>query len=131
MALVSASMSALSTKVEVPRLPTTASCSWRGPRCTTARAGVAVTTTRHDWWQAIVEARKDAGGALGVNAIAVAAQSDGVVLLDPEGRVLRPALVGADDLLQIDADWLARDFGGRRAVGGGVWRRARCVPRGR
>ena len=64
------------------------------------------------WWQAVVDARKDAGGALGVNAISVAAQSDGLVLLDSEGRLLRHALLGGDASMQIDADWLIRDLGG-------------------
>lgn len=64
------------------------------------------------WWQAVVEARREAGGALGVNAIAVAAQSDGVVLTDHDGRALRPALLGGDAPMQVDADWLVRDLGG-------------------
>jgi xylulokinase len=46
------------------------------------------------WWQALVEARHDAGGALGVAAVAAAAQHPGLVVLDDEGKVLRPALVG-------------------------------------
>ena len=105
-------MSALSTKVEVRdaddgKLLVSGQAPHEG-----ARPGRGDYDPR-DWWQAIVDARKDAGGALGVNAIAVAAQSDGVVVLDTEGRILRPAIVGADEMLQIDADWLVRDFGGR------------------
>jgi xylulokinase len=46
------------------------------------------------WWQALVEARHDAGGALGVAAVAAAAQQPGLVVLDEEGKLLRPALVG-------------------------------------
>jgi xylulokinase len=104
-------MSALSTKVEVRDADDgKVLVSGQAPH-DGARPGRGDYDPR-DWWQAIVDARKDAGGALGVNAIAVAAQSDGVVLLDHDGRILRPALVGADELLQIDADWLARDFGG-------------------
>ena len=92
--------------------PTTASCSCRGRRRTTAPGRVAVTTTHATGGRRSSRPARNGGGALGVNAIAVAAQSDGVVLLDPEGRVLRPALVGADELLQIDAEWLARELGG-------------------
>jgi len=104
-------MSALSTKVEVRdaddgRLLVAGQAAHEG-----ARAGRSDFDPRL-WWQAVVDARKDAGGALGVNAIAVAAQSDGVVLLDTEGRVLRPALLGGDAPMQIDADWLVRDLGG-------------------
>ena len=92
--------------------PTTASCSCPVKHHTRELGQGGANTTRVMWWQAIVDARKDAGGALGVNAIAVAAQSDGVIVVDDEGRILRPALVGADEHLQIDADWLVRDFGG-------------------
>ena len=105
-------MSALSTKVELRdaddgRLLVAGQAAHEG-----ARPGRADFDPR-TWWQAVVDARKDAGGALGVNAIAVAAQSDAVVLLDTEGRLLRPALVGGDSSMQIDADWLVRDLGGR------------------
>lgn len=104
-------MSALSTKVEVRdaddgKLIVSGQAPHEG-----GRSGRGEYDPR-DWWQAIVEARKDAGGALGVTAIAVAAQSDGVIVMDDDGRVLRPALVGADEQLQIDADWLVHDFGG-------------------
>ncbi len=46
------------------------------------------------WWQALVEARHDAGGALGVAGVSAAAQQPGLVAVDGEGKVLRPALVG-------------------------------------
>ena len=104
-------MSALSTKVEVRdaddgRLLVSGQAAHEG-----AKPGRGDFDPRL-WWQAVVDARKDAGGALGVNAIAVAAQSDGIVLLDHEGRLLRPALLGGDAAMQIDADWLVRDLGG-------------------
>jgi xylulokinase len=104
-------MSALSTKVEVRdaddgRLLVAGQAPHQG-----ARPGRGDFDPRL-WWQAVVDARRDAGGALGVNAIAVAAQSDGVVLLDEEGRLLRHALLGGDAPMQIDADWLVRDLGG-------------------
>jgi xylulokinase len=104
-------MSALSTKVEVRdadngRLLVSGQAAHEG-----AKPGRGDYDPRL-WWQAVVDARRDAGGALGVNAIAVAAQSDAVVLTDADGRVLRPALLGGDAPMQIDADWLIRDLGG-------------------
>lgn len=47
-----------------------------------------------EWWQALVEARHDAGGALGVAAVGAAAQQPGLVAIDADGKLLRPALVG-------------------------------------
>jgi len=104
-------MSSLSTKIEVRdaddgKLLVSGQSQHAG-----ARPGPA----RHDpreWWQALVEARRNAGGALLVNAIAVAAQSDGLVLLDDHGAVLTEAFIGTDPDLQIDAEWLVRDGGG-------------------
>jgi xylulokinase len=105
-------MSTLSTKIEVRDAEDgKLLVSGQAPH-----AGARLGPARHDprdWWQALVDARRDAGGALGVNAIAVAAQSDGLVLLDHEGGVLTPALIGTDPAMEIDADWLVRDGGGR------------------
>jgi len=44
------------------------------------------------WWQALVDARGEAGGALGVAAMSVAAPPKGLVLLDQSQQVLRPAI---------------------------------------
>jgi xylulokinase len=104
-------MSALSTKVEVRdaddgRLLVSGQAPHPG-----ARPGRSDSDPRV-WWQAVVDARKDAGGALGVSAISVAAHSDGLVLLDRDGRLLRFALLNGDAPMQIDADWLVRDLGG-------------------
>lgn len=46
------------------------------------------------WWQALVEARHDAGGALGVAAVGAAAQQPGLVAVGGDGKLVRPALVG-------------------------------------
>ena len=48
------------------------------------------------WWQGLVDARHQAGGALGVAAVAVAAQQQGLVLLDAGHQVLGRAIL-ADD----------------------------------
>jgi xylulokinase len=65
-----------------------------------------------EWWHSLVEARYTAGGALNVNAVAVAAPSDGLVVVDDEGRVLRPAKVGAGTEVLSDAEWLVDELGG-------------------
>lgn len=44
------------------------------------------------WWQALVDARREAGGALGVAAMSIAAPPNGLVLLDRSQQVLRPAI---------------------------------------
>jgi len=46
------------------------------------------------WWQGLLDARHQAGGALGVAAISVAAQQRGLVALDSDGALVGPALVG-------------------------------------
>ena len=49
------------------------------------------------WWNALVDARRAAGGALGVSSVSVAAQSHGLVVVDGEGAVIRPAMLRDDD----------------------------------
>jgi xylulokinase len=65
-----------------------------------------------EWWHSLVEARYTAGGALNVSAVAVAAPSDGLVVVDDEGAVLRPAKIGADTEVLSDAEWLVDELGG-------------------
>ncbi|MEO7123321.1 MAG: FGGY family carbohydrate kinase, partial [Lacisediminihabitans sp.] len=48
------------------------------------------------WWDALLAAIDDAGGFKGVSALSVAAQQHGMVVLDAEGRVIRPALLWND-----------------------------------
>ena len=68
------------------------------------------------WWQGLVDARHEAGGALGVAAVSVAAPSQGVVLLDADHKPLGPAILaddprGADEIAALmqalgdRADW--------------------------
>lgn len=64
------------------------------------------------WWQALVEARHDAGGALGVSSVAVAAQTQGLVVLDEQARIARPAKLGCDTEAAPDADALVEALGG-------------------
>jgi xylulokinase len=48
------------------------------------------------WWGALLTAIADAGGLGGVEAISVAGQQHGMVVLDAAGRVIRPALLWND-----------------------------------
>lgn len=48
------------------------------------------------WWTALQKAIGEAGGLQGVEAIAVGGQQHGMVALDAEGRVIRPALLWND-----------------------------------
>ncbi len=48
------------------------------------------------WWEALQEAIAAAGGLDGVSAIGVAGQQHGLVALDAEGTVIRPALLWND-----------------------------------
>jgi xylulokinase len=64
------------------------------------------------WWQALVEARHDAGGALGVAAVAVAAQEQGLVAVDHQGHVVRPAKLASDTEATADAEALVEALGG-------------------
>ncbi|NQX10836.1 xylulose kinase [Microbacteriaceae bacterium VKM Ac-2855] len=48
------------------------------------------------WWQALDAAITDAGGLEDVAAISVGGQQHGMVVLDAEGRVIRPALLWND-----------------------------------
>ncbi len=64
------------------------------------------------WWNALVEARHNAGGAFGVAGVAVAAQQHGLVVLDDENRVIRPAKLSIDTEAAADAADLVDSFGG-------------------
>ena len=55
------------------------------------------------WWQALVEARHDAGGALGVAAVAAVAENSGLVVLDADGKLVRPARLHHDPEAVSDA----------------------------
>ena len=48
------------------------------------------------WWDALLEAIADAGGLADVAAISIGGQQHGMVVLDAEGQVIRPALLWND-----------------------------------
>jgi xylulokinase len=63
------------------------------------------------WWSALGEAIADAGGLEGVEAIAIAGQQHGMVVLDAEGRVIRDALLWNDTRSAQAARDLIEEFG--------------------
>ncbi|WP_284982648.1 xylulokinase [Arthrobacter sp. efr-133-TYG-118] len=62
------------------------------------RAGHPEGTEVHpdEWWRALSEAFDDAGGLADVSALSVGGQQHGMVLLDRDGNVVRPALLWND-----------------------------------
>ena len=67
------------------------------------------------WWVALAEAVDRAGGLDDVAAIGVGGQQHGMVCLDADGRVVRPALLWNDTRSAGAADDLIRELGGAGA----------------
>ncbi|MCU1582690.1 MAG: xylulokinase [Microbacteriaceae bacterium] len=72
------------------------------------------------WWEAMLAAIAATGGLIDVSAVSIAGQQHGMVVLDADGRVIRPALLWNDtrsaqaalDLIaEVGADQLARRTG--------------------
>lgn len=76
---------------------------------------------RH-WWDAFTEAVQSAGGLEDVAAIAVGGQQHGLVALDADGNVVRPALLWNDTRSAGSAEDLIRELGdGDREAGAQRW----------
>ncbi len=67
------------------------------------------------WWEALELALKEAGGLEDVAAVSVAAQQHGMVCLDEEGHVVRPALLWNDPRSAPAAAALVEELGGGQA----------------
>ncbi len=77
------------------------------------------------WWSALRRAIEAAGGIDDVAAMAVAAQQHGMVCLDDEGAVVRPALLWNDTRSAADAEQLVTELGGGDAdTGAKAWAQA-------
>jgi len=77
------------------------------------------------WWSALLAAIDDAGGLADVSALAVAGQQHGMVCLDSEGAVIRPALLWNDTRSAQAAEDLIVELGqGDRDQGAHAWARA-------
>ena len=69
----------------------------------------------NNWWQALQIAIDDAGGFADVAAISVAAQQHGMVTLDIDGNVVRPALLWNDTRSSKNGEDLVKELGGGKA----------------
>lgn len=75
------------------------------------------------WWEALLAAIADAGGLDDVSAISIAGQQHGMVVLDADGEVIRPALLWNDTRSADAAAALIAEFGA-----GELARRTGSVP---
>jgi len=69
------------------------------------------------WWTALQAALAQAGGLDGVAAVSIAGQQHGMVVLDTDGRVIRPALLWNDTRSAQAAADLVSEFGADAFVG--------------
>src|SRR5215211_5976432 len=67
------------------------------------------------WCEALVEALRAAGGLKDVAAVSVAGQQHGMVCLDEDGHVVRPALLWNDNRSATQAEALVAELGGPEA----------------
>ncbi|MGZ8735171.1 MAG: FGGY family carbohydrate kinase, partial [Acidimicrobiia bacterium] len=104
-----------STKVEVRDAET-------GARVGAGRAPHAMTSPPRseqfpeDWWDALVAARRIAEREHPADAVSVAAQQHGLVVVDPNGSVIRPAKLWNDTESAPDAGWLRSQLDGGAAA---------------
>jgi xylulokinase len=63
------------------------------------------------WWSALKEAIAAAGGLDDVAAISIGGQQHGMVVLDADGKVIRPALLWNDTRSSAEAEELVEHFG--------------------
>lgn len=76
---------------------------------------------RH-WWDAFQEAAAAAGGLADVAALSVGGQQHGMVVLDADGNVIRPALLWNDNRSAPSAEALITELGeGDRDAGAQAW----------
>ena len=74
-----------------------------------------------DWWRAAREAIAGAMAATEltgaeIEAVGLTGQMHGCVMLDAEGKVLRPALIWCDQRTQPQCDWLTEKIGFERLI---------------
>lgn len=76
------------------------------------------------WWEALCAAARAAGGLADVEAVAVAGQQHGMVCLDQDGAVVRPALLWNDTRSAGAAARLVEELDGPGGSGREAWARA-------
>ena len=73
------------------------------------------------WWAALQAATADAGGLDDVAAVSVGGQQHGMVALDEDGDVVRPALLWNDNRSAPAAADLTEELGGAGGLGADRW----------
>lgn len=76
------------------------------------------------WWRALQEAVAGAGGLDDVEAVSVGGQQHGMVCLDEDGHVVRPALLWNDTRSAPDAEDLVSELAADGVDGRTAWARA-------
>ncbi len=71
-----------------------------------------------DWWRAAQQAIRDVIRATGatIDAVGLTGQMHGAVMLDAEGRVLRPSLIWCDQRTEAECEWLHKEIGRERLI---------------
>ena len=73
-----------------------------------------------DWWRAAKEAiagvLAEGSGSEEIEAVGLTGQMHGCVMLDADGKVLRPALIWCDQRTQPQCDWLTEKIGFERLI---------------
>jgi xylulokinase len=72
-----------------------------------------------DWWRAAQAAVRDVLAAVPgvkIEAVGLTGQMHGAVMLDKDGRVLRPALIWCDVRTEPQSEWLTRHIGRERLI---------------
>ena len=64
-----------------------------------------------NWWEALQDALRDAGGLEDVDAISIGGQQHGMVVLDKDGHVIRDALLWNDTRSASEGEELVSHFG--------------------
>jgi xylulokinase len=72
-----------------------------------------------DWWRAAQKAIRAVVGELGggrIHSVGLTGQMHGAVMLDADGKVLRPALIWCDQRTDKECEWLHREIGRERLI---------------
>ena len=74
-----------------------------------------------DWWQAVCQTcrvvlEKSGVRPQDVDGIGISGQMHGLVMLDGEGRVLRPSIIWCDQRTAEEAEWLEATIGRERLI---------------
>jgi xylulokinase len=72
-----------------------------------------------DWWRAAQKAIREvvaANGGARIHSVGLTGQMHGAVMLDADGKVLRPSLIWCDQRTDEECDWLHKTIGRERLI---------------